>query len=94
MDGVITSRSTSDYNTVTDTAQQLANLVDGCVYRLVCSIDTWVKVGANPTASAADDSHYLAAGQTLLIRASANDDNVSVLRVGAANGVCTLSKVG
>lgn len=87
----IGSRATSDYNTVTVASQQLAVMVGGRTYRLVSSIDTWVAVGTNPTAAAADNSLYLAAGQALLVRAAANDDKVAVLRVGAADGVCTLS---
>lgn len=90
---VVSSRATSDYSTVTNTSQQLASMTDGQLYRLVCSIDTWVAIGANPTASAADNSHYLAAGRELVIRAAATDDNVAVLRVGSNDGVCTLSLV-
>lgn len=89
----ISSRATSDYSTVTDTSQQLADMVGGYLYRLVASIDTWVAVGANPTASAADNNHYLPANQALYIRCVATGDNVAVLRVGGANGVCTLSLV-
>ncbi len=89
----ITTRATSDYNTVTNASQQLANMVAGQTYCLVSSIDTWVAVGSNPTASAANDCHLLAAGRELYIRALVADDNVAVLRVGASDGVCTLSLV-
>ena len=90
---LISSRSTSDYSTVTNTSQQLANLAAGATYRLVSSIDTWVAVGANPTASAADNNHYLPAGRELHISAVAADDNVAVLRVGSSDGVCTLTLI-
>lgn len=89
----ITSRATSDYSTVTNTSQQMANMIAGALYRLVSSIDTWIAVGANPTASAADGCHFLGAGRELLISTTAADDNVAVLRVGGSDGVATLSLV-
>lgn len=87
----ISSRATSDYSTVTAVSQQLAAMSCGRTYRLVSSVDAWAAVGTNPTASAADNNHFVAAGREFLIRAIATDDKVAVLRVGGADGVCTLS---
>ncbi len=89
----VSSRATSDYSTVTAVSQQMANMVQGYLYRFCSSIDTWVAVGSAPTASAADNNHFVAAGEELFIRCAADDDNVAVLRVGASDGVCTLSLV-
>lgn len=89
----LSSRASSDYDTVTNTSKQLAPMKQSQLYRLVSSIDTWVAVGSNPTAAAADNSHYLAAGRELFILPVADAELVAVLRVGAADGVCTLSVV-
>ena len=87
----ISSRASSDYNTVTAASQQLVAMTAGRTYRFVSSVDAYVAVGTNPTASAADNSHYVAAGRELLVRAVATNDLVAVIRVGGADGVCTLS---
>jgi uncharacterized protein (DUF2345 family) len=92
MQGLVSSRSaSSDYSTVTAASQQLASMAVGQIYRLVSSIDTWVAVGSNPTAAAADGSHFLAAGREMYISCIADADKVAVLRVGSSDGVCTLS---
>ena len=91
---IITGRATSDYTTVTVASQQFANMVAGMSYRIVSSVDAWVAIGSNPTAAAADNSHYLAAGRELIVRALAADDNVAILRVGSSDGVATMTIVG
>jgi len=89
---MISSRSANSvYNTVTAASQQLTAMSAGMAYRFVPSIDTWVAVGSSPTASAAAGSHFVGAGRELLIICTVDLDKVAVLRVGASDGVCTLS---
>lgn len=89
------TRTASDYSTVTVASQQLAVMRGSYQYELTSSVDAWYKVGPNGsvTASAADGSHYLAAGKTVEVAKRGSDDTVAIVRVGAIDGVCTLSLV-
>ena len=89
-----TTMISSDYNTVTVASQKLQVMVAGFQYVLRGSIDLWYAVGPNAsvTASAADGSHYLPAGEPALVALQGANDTVAVLRVGALDGVCTLSR--
>lgn len=93
----------SDFNTVTVAAQQLAMaMVKGRQYRFAANVDTWVRVtqAGGAVAAAADGSHLVMAGQQVLLGQLGPEsgnvavrDRVSVLRVGGADGVCTLSEI-
>jgi len=92
----ISSRSTGggfpDFNTVTAASQQLAAMKASNLYRLSSDTDCYFAVGSNPTAAAADGSHFLGAGREAFILCTTDDDKVAVIRK-AADGVCTLSIV-
>jgi hypothetical protein len=89
----VSSRASSSFKSVTAASQQLTAMKASQLYRLVSSVDTWVAVGTNPTAAAADNSHFLGAGRELYILPVADGELVAVLRVAAVDGVCTLSIV-
>jgi hypothetical protein len=87
--------TTSDYNTVTSTSQELPiAMVAGNQYVLRADVDIYFKVGLTTatTASAADDSHYLAAGMPAYLAAQGLRKYVAVIRK-TTDGVCTLSKL-
>ncbi len=85
---------TSDFQAVTTPAAQLAGttMVATDLYVFTSSVDAWVKQGSNPTASAGDGSMFVPAGMPLLID-GAQGAKLSVLRVGASDGVCTFQKM-
>jgi hypothetical protein len=89
---------TSDYNTVTGSSQKLTAMTPGFQYILRGDTDLYYKVGPNAsvTAAAADNSHFLAAGDSALVcyrvDGGATNDTVAVIRK-TVDGVCTLSKV-
>lgn len=86
---------TSDFQAVTGSSVELAGttMVATGLYVLTCSVDTWVKQGAAPTAAAADGSMFVPAGLPLLID-GAQGAKLAVLKVGATDGVCTLQTMG
>jgi hypothetical protein len=80
----------SDYSTVTSSSQQFSlPLVKGVQYVLQAETDLfWRADSSNPTAAAADNSHFLARGAVAYIAGSGF--KVAVIRKDA-DGIATLS---
>ena len=91
---ILSSTSSSDYFAVTDTSATSIALKAGTVYRVVVSVDSWIKMNsATPTASAADDNHLIMASQPFYFKNLVADHKIALLRVGASSGVATVSLV-
>ncbi len=89
---MLNSTSTSDYFAVTDTSATSAALVAGQVYRVAVSVDCYIAMNsAAPTASAADNNHYIAAGRPFYFQNLTTDHKIALIRVGAVSGVATVS---
>jgi len=84
--------TTSDYSTVTNTSQKFTAMVAGNQYVLRSSVNCYFKVGpsASVTASAADGSHFLAAGMPAYVAKKGADDTVAIIR-DSSDGAATLS---
>lgn len=95
-----TSPTTSKRSTVTSSSQELAfDMTSGAAYRL-CAIgcDLYFKVGteSSVTATAGDNSHLLADGDSIVLtttRAAGAAQRVAVIRAGSVDGACTLSLI-
>lgn len=85
---------TSDYSTVTNTSQKLTAMKAGNQYRLSGTVGLYYKIGPNASveASAADNSHYLAAGMVAFVALKDTNDTVAVIRE-TIDGACTLSLI-
>jgi hypothetical protein len=88
---------TSDQNTVTSTSQEIPTaMTPGVQYLLRSSVDAYFAIGLTTatTASAANNSHYIAAGMPAYVSAiSTLAKYVAIIRVGSTDGVCTLSRL-
>jgi hypothetical protein len=85
----------SEYNTVTGTSQEIAlTMVSGNQYVLRSDVDLYFTIGvaSSTTASAADNSHFLAAGMPAYVCKRGTAVRVAVI-AKSATGVCTLSLV-
>jgi hypothetical protein len=90
------THTTSDYNTVTGTSQELPlPMIAGFQYKLVSTVDAYVKVGLTTatTAAAADNNHIAYAGVPLYLAARGLEKYVAIIRIGSTDGVCTLSRL-
>ena len=89
---MLSSTSTSDYFAVTDTSATSVALKAGQLYRIAVSVDSYCKMNsATPTASAADDNHLIMANQPFYFLNLVADHKIALVRVGASNGVATVS---
>lgn len=89
---MLSSTATSDHIAVSDTSAQSTALAAGTLYKVVCSVDSYIKLGAaDPTASAADGNHLVPAGVPFYFINAVADHKVALLRVGANSGVATIS---
>jgi hypothetical protein len=89
----VTLAATCDSRTVTVASGQFAAMVPGKQYRLASSTNCWFKFGANPTAvAAADDNHFLGAGDFCLVAASGANTVIAIIR-DTADGNASLSLV-
>lgn len=89
---ILSSASTSDHFAVTDTSAQSTAMVAGLAYRYCCTVDSYITIGADPTASAADNNHVVAAGREIEILAL-TAAKVAAIRIGSTSGVASLSLV-
>lgn len=79
------------YSTVTAASQVIApTLVRGKKYLYTCDIGSWVKQGANPTATAGAGSMYVPAGYPLMVLGT-RGLKLAVLRNGAVDGNASLT---
>lgn len=88
--------STSDYNTVTGTSQELPIAMQpGVQYVFRSDTACYIKIGATTatTASAADNSHFCPADVPIYVAAiSTTEKYLAVIRK-TADGICTLSRM-
>ena len=84
--------TSSKFTSVTVASQQIAvTMVTRQVYVFTSSVACYLAQGANPTAAAANGSYYVAADHIIEVDGTAGT-KLAVIRVGAADGVCTLSQ--
>ena len=90
--------TTSKRSTVTDTSQEIAfDMTSGATYRLAAlGCDLYFKVGtaSSTTATAGDDSHPLADGDSIILttsRAAGAAQRVAVIRAGSVSGAAVIS---
>ncbi|HEY6020226.1 MAG TPA: hypothetical protein VIY48_10080 [Candidatus Paceibacterota bacterium] len=81
----------SKYTATSGTPANLSGMATNRYYALTCTADILFKQGSAPTASAADGSSILHAGDTLILDGG-NGAVVSVVQVAAA-GAATLTPV-
>lgn len=81
-----------DYIAVTTSSQQFTLTLDASIqYVFTSDVACYLKVAANPTASAADGNIYVPAGTPWPLASSTAAVKVAV--IGVAAGVATLSKL-
>lgn len=89
---MLSSTSTSDHIAVTDTSATSVALTAGTLYRVVCTVDSYIAMNsATPTASAADDNHIVMAYTPFYFLNLVAGHKVALIRIGAANGAATVS---
>lgn len=82
---------TSDRTTVTASSQQFSfTMVAGQIYVVTASVAAYLAQGSNPTASAADGSTYIAAGESVVITGNFGA-KLAIIRAGAADGEATMT---
>lgn len=85
--------TTSDRSTVTAASQQFSfSMTAGQYYVVTSTIGAYILQGANPTASAADNNTYIAAGQSVLIDGSIGA-KLAIIREGSSDGAATMTLV-
>ena len=83
----------SDRSTVTSASQQFSfTMNDDEFYVVTSTIGAYILQGSNPTASAADNNTYIAAGQSVLISGSLGA-KLAIIREGAVDGAATMTRV-
>ena len=88
---MLSSTATSDHFAVTDTSAQSAALVAGTMYRVAVTVDSYMAIGSNPTASAADNNHIVFAGRPVHVH-MLEAHKIALIRIGANSGVATVSR--
>lgn len=83
----------SDRKTVTAASQQFdTTLADGSFYVMTSTVSCYIAQGSNPTASAADNSTIISAGQSVLIDGKIGA-KLAIIRIGSSDGEATLTTV-
>lgn len=89
--------TTSKRSTVTNTSQEInLSMQAGVPYRLTaigCDLYFRVRATGGTAASAGDDSHLLADGDSIELAARGTATYVAVIRAGSVDGACTLSRL-
>lgn len=84
--------SEPDYLAITTASQQFTLTLDaGVQFVFVADVDCYIKVAANPTASAADGSQFVPAKVPWPVATATAGDKVAV--IGTIAGVSTLSRM-
>lgn len=85
--------TSSDRKTVTVASQQFdTTLASGEFFVMTSTVSCYIAQGANPTASAADGSTIISAGQSVLIEGDLGA-KLAIIRIGSSDGEATLTRV-
>lgn len=86
--------ASSDYQACIVTSAEFAGtpMVNGEAYLYTCSVASYIKQGATPTAAAADGSMYVPADFPVFIDGG-EGAKLALIRVGGSDGVATLQKM-
>lgn len=69
-------------------AQMGVTMIVGAQYVFICTVDCWIKVGSNPTASAADGNAFVPAKQPVWLCNHNGGGKVAVIRDSVDGTAC------
>lgn len=67
-------------------------MASGEYYVVTSTVGAYILQGSNPTAAAADNNTYIAAGQSILIDARCGA-KLAIIREGGSDGAATMTRV-